>query len=219
MSDRPVRLDLSTGGLADFQSSHSNAGGEREAASDEQIARFRDALSGEAALDSSAPDNGRRPAEEAPPQARGAFGLFGRARWGIEERFGNSAASAAAGATNDRDAGGNSSSESAQQIASEVAERILVSADGGREVRIAIREDVMPGVEVNVSQEQGRWIVDCTASEASSYELLERSGSQLAADVAARLRAGVEVRLTKGPAAASEPDHVFLAEAPAAGAP
>jgi hypothetical protein len=244
MSDRSVRLDLAAGGLAERQAANSGGRGERGPASEDDMARFRQTLADpgreaqDAGGDPAARDawNSSDPAARgAAPQtqARGAFGLFGRARGG-----GAAPAEAASGmapgawmapgalaallpareapaADPTRGEMGTAAAADRARIAEQVAERILVSADGGREVRVSIRDEVLPGVELRLTQEQGRWVACFVATDAASLELLARAGEWMAGQLARRLRCGVEIRLAKGPDAADEPTATFLAESPA----
>ncbi len=195
MSDRSIRLDTATSGLAD-QTARQPSAGYRDSASQEEADRFRRALAD--SPEAQIPAAPRDPGDV--PHARGAFGLFGR------QRAAHAAAALTAGAAGapppvlpadhvdgvPRDRG---EPANPWQVADEVAERILVSGDGGREACIVIRDDVLPGVEVRVSQEQGRWVVAFLVAEAASFELLERAGADIAQVLAGRLGSGVELRL------------------------
>jgi hypothetical protein len=235
MSDRSVRLDLAAGGLAERQAANSGGRGERGPASEDDMARFRQTLAdpGREAQDAGGDPAARGAAPQT--QARGAFGLFGRARGG-----GAAPAEAASGmapgawmapgalaallpareapaADPTRGEMGTAAAADRARIAEQVAERILVSADGGREVRVSIRDEVLPGVELRLTQEQGRWVACFVTTDAASLELLARAGEWMAGQLARRLRCGVEIRLAKGPDAdaADEPTATCLAESPA----
>ncbi|WP_129781703.1 hypothetical protein [Peristeroidobacter soli] len=183
MSERTVRLDIGAQAntRADSSGAHAGSGGLGEQAAEEHVDRFRRALAG--ADEVSASSTTARSSDAQTPNALGAFGLFG----------GMSRAPQFESETSTSLAPGRQPVTS--RLASEVADRILVSADADREARIFIREDVLPGVEVRITQEHGRWLVEFAISDARSFEILDHAGEQLAGELAERLRSDVEVRL------------------------
>lgn len=86
-----------------------------------------------------------------------------------------------------------------QGIAAAVAERILVS-DGARpgeqEVRIQLKDNVLPGTEVRLRHEGGRLVVEFVCSNADSVRFLDGQRDGLAGLLNGRLKADVEVRVT-----------------------
>ncbi len=229
MSERSVRLDMAATGLAEHQASQSGAE-ERNPADDEQVARFRRALADGSGTDGGGTAREVDAAVHESGHARGAFGLFGRGiRSGGGAPLPDVTAGLIAGASpfevGPQGPRGTYATEEPVErgapgdvwkLADEMAERILVSADGSREVRVAVRDDVMAGVELRMVQEQGRWVVEFVVTDAMSFELLERAGGMIADELAKRLRSGVEVRL-KNPTdrgADDEPVCTFFADAP-----
>ena len=238
MSDRSVRLDLATAGLAERQSEHSAGGGGREAASEEDMMRFRQALQAPApgepaardAVASAEPEEGQAAEQVAPRQARGAFGLFGRSRGdkggqtaeaGVTGAGDGALAASAAAPLVPGSAGAaaeEGAADRARRLTEALAQRILIAADGGREARITLRADVMPGVELHLLQEQGRWVVRFDVTDATSFEQLARAGKWMADELARRLRSGIEIRMTDRADAEpnAEPACAFFADPPAA---
>lgn len=259
MSERSVRLDLTTAGLGGGHEAGRSAGrGGRDAASEEEDRmRFRQALgAGDADETAAGEATARDPAASGEPQGRagpdtlgadrgtvredhGIFGLFGSSRMGsrgapaADGLAPGSDAALAAGAVSPLIAGaatgavpvasapsgedGYAAADQAGRLTEALAERILISADGGREARITLSAEVLPGVELHLSQEQGRWVVRFEATDAASFELLAKSGLWMAGELAQRLRSGVEIRVTDQPDAGpdSVPAWTFLADPPA----
>ena len=115
---------------------------------------------------------------------------------------------------------GGAADSSASRLADEVADRILVSADDGREARVFIRDDVMPGVEIRITQDRGRWLVAFVISDSKSFEVLEQSGQKIADELATRLKCEVEVQLIAAESPDGKPRNTFLASSDnSAGAP
>jgi hypothetical protein len=244
MSERMVRLDIGTqaNARADSHSAQSGGGGFGERPTEEHVDQFRRALTG--GDGESTPSGTTQSSPDAQiTQARGVFGLFGglgrtspfvgelatpsvrgqqptasssapselfAAAGGIGAPAGSDAA-AAGRAADDSGAADNTS-----RLASEVADRILVSADDDREARVFIRDEVMPGVEVRIAQEQGRWLVEFTISDSKSFEVLDQAGEKIANELAERLRSTVEVRLIATTDPAGTPASTYFAN-PTAG--
>jgi len=248
MSERRIRLDIAVGGHAEHQSAHSGAGDGRNSAGEEHVDRFRQALTGggkgnvDGAKGSNGADGAGGGADAAagssggssPPQARlrGAFDLFGRGAGrsaaGAQPPGGTEALLAGAGTgmaaamlpgVRTEDSIGGRAGGGAGRFACQMAERILVSADGQHEARIFIRDDVLPGVELRVHLTGGRWAVEFTVTDAGSFALIEEAGDQIAGTLAARLRSGVEVQLTRpgSSRAGIELHRRFLADPPPGG--
>lgn len=85
-----------------------------------------------------------------------------------------------------------------QQIVQAVADRVMVSegGDGAQEVRIHLKDSVLPGVEVRVRQEQGRMVVEFVSQNADSTRFLDAQRGALGAMLEGRLKTDVEVRVT-----------------------
>jgi len=80
-------------------------------------------------------------------------------------------------------------------IVAAVADRILVSTDSEHEVRISIRNDLLPGVELHLGEHEGRWCIEFVVQDASSMALLQSAAAQMAKQLAKRLKRPVELRL------------------------
>ena len=231
MSERRIRLDIAGGGRADHEAQRFGAGEQHNSASEEQVDRFRRALTSGAAegADSTGDPASGTPASPARNGARprGAFDLFGRAgrSGGVDAQLPGGAETLLAGAGLQPAAAlpcsvhgeapeADPSDGSAARFACEVAERILVSADDQQEVRVLIRDDVLPGVELRLRRADGRWVVGFTVTDAASFALIEQAGDRIAGDLASRLESGVEVRLA-GPQdlqTGEESYHSFFAD-------
>ncbi|THF57266.1 hypothetical protein [Pseudothauera rhizosphaerae] len=206
MTDRPVRLNLDLPRMGGEPAGSQNGGGQPGAARDDDVARFRQALGRDGqqpAAEGGTGQGGERPQEE---EKSSPFGLFGRLSGGAQERADAAAAglpgfpspflpgTSAAGAAEPA-APAAPLPRAAAEVVGAVAERILVSADGGQEIRVLIRNEVLPGVEVRIVQEQGRWVMDFAVGNAGSLALLQGAGARLAAELSRRLRREVEVRV------------------------
>ena len=121
--------------------------------------------------------------EAAPTAVGGIFGLFGAG--------GTPAAAPAPVATPESAA----AARTPAQLVAALAEAVQVGVDGTRTVRVQLAADLLPGVQFQVSQDAGRWVVDFDAAHAPSAELLEGAGEQMAAVLARRLGRGVEIRV------------------------
>jgi hypothetical protein len=218
MSERTIRLDIGAqaNARADSHAAQSGNGGLDEQPEEENVDRFRRALT--AGNEDSTSSSGSRQSDDAElsgeargqdrprrsdatqvSHARGVFGLFG----GL-----NPVASVA----DDSSLPSDSAFGSAADLANEVADRIMVSADEGREARIFIRDDVMPGVEVRIAQEQGRWVVTFSIGDAFSFKVLEKAGQGIAEELAGRLSSSIEVNLVDASDPSGVPAHTFFAE-------
>jgi hypothetical protein len=80
------------------------------------------------------------------------------------------------------------------RLVAALADAVQVGADGTC-VRVQVAAELLPGVQFQVSQEAGRWVVDFDVSRAASAELLEGAGEQMAALLSRRLGRGVEIRV------------------------
>ena len=228
MSERMVRLDIGAqaNGRADSQAAQSGNGGMDDGPGEENLDRFRRALAGGSVDgDSLAASQAHAEARRASHSLRapGAFGLFGsmratpfasdssdsrRAESLYEERLRRSAEQLPhTTATDDSTA-----ASATTRLADEVADRILVSSDEGREARIAIRNDVMPGVEVRITQERGRWVVAFIVSDAGSLKVLQNAGQRIADELANRLESGIEVQLIDASEPSGTPANTFFAD-------
>ena len=120
-------------------------------------------------------------APDADPVANGIFGLFGAA----PAHAPPPSATPEPGAV----------PRTPAQLVAALADAVQVGADGTRVVRVQLSADVLPGVQFQLSQDAGRLIVDFDVSHASSAELLEGAGEQMAATLARRLGRGIEIRV------------------------
>ena len=83
-----------------------------------------------------------------------------------------------------------------RDVVSAVADRLLVCTEVTQEVRMQIKPNVLPGVEVRVAQDAGRWAVSFYVQDATSLSLLNGAREHAAAALAQRLRQEVDVRVT-----------------------
>lgn len=129
-------------------------------------------------------------AAPAPPVASSPFALFG--------------AGALAPAA---EPGGQS--EALAQALSDSAGRLLVAdgSQGRRQVRVELKDDVLPGVSVSVYEDEGRTVADFTSSNERSRERLCAMAPDLAAQLAASLGQPTRVRVST-----DDPDDPCLAE-------
>ncbi len=216
MSERRIGLDVAGGG--DHLPNQSGAAGGRDPASQEQAERFRRALTRDGSPDS-ATDAGAAAAQH--PRTRGPFDLFGRrsdpAPAADPQPIPSAAPGAAVSAPLPADADApQRTNDRVWKAAAEVAARILVSADAEREARVYIREDVLPGVELRIRQDQGRWVVTFLVADTTSFGMLSQAAGMIATELARRLRSSVEVQLTaaRGPETSDEPALTFFADPP-----
>ena len=189
MSDRRVDLELAIArGMPGLPGS--GAGDVRREASDADLHAFEQALAreGKDERQEQPPHRQQQPAD-APTRP---FGLFGAPL---------SAAPAPAAAP-----------AGLSQALCAAAGRLLVSDGGGRrEVRIDLKNEVLPGVTVSVYEDEGRLVAAfACASEASREKLCACAGA-LAAELARSLARAALVRVTT-----DDPEDPCLFEAAAA---
>jgi hypothetical protein len=189
MTDRRIGLETSIPqGMPDL--SQSGAGSARGEASDTDRQAFERALS--------QGDDGqqvRAEAEQAAETPR-PFGLFG------------SLAAAPAG-----QAAAGAAPEGLAQSLSTAADRLLVG-DGGsgrREVRIDLKDEILPGVTVSVYEDEGRLVAAFACASEASREKLCACAQTLAAEMAQSLSRPALVRVTT-----DDPEDPCLFEATAA---
>lgn len=91
-----------------------------------------------------------------------------------------------------------SKSADLQGIVDAVADRILVrnDADGSSEIRIQLKESLLPGVEVRIRHDAGRLVVEFVSANADSTRFLDGQRDGLAGLLEARLKCDVDVRVT-----------------------
>ena len=161
--NRPINLDLNSTGAASTGTHADAQSRPREEADPQAADQFRARLS--------APE----PQAQQQPPAASPFSLFGSAR--IPEPADSQAA------------------EKRSQVIEEAVSRMLVtdpSRGGEAQVRIKLRDDVLPGTEVRVSQREGRLEVEFVAN-AESAAWLAAQAESIAAELARRLRREVRV--------------------------
>ncbi len=96
----------------------------------------------------------------------------------------------------------------------QAADRLLVddgNGGGRREVRITLKDDVLPGVTVAVYQEEGRMVAAFTCANETSREKLNRCAHALAEDMSRSLGQAALVRVST-----DDPEDPCLFEAAAA---
>ncbi|MEN4920214.1 hypothetical protein ABE485_16200 [Achromobacter spanius] len=133
---------------------------------------------------------GEADAPPAPPAASSPFALFGAG-----------APVAAAGAEGQ--------SAALAQALSDTAGQLLVAdgSQGRRQVRIELKDDVLPGVSVSVYEDEGRLVADFVCAHEGSRERLCAMAPDLAAQMAASLDRPTRVRV-----ATDDPEDPRLAE-------
>lgn len=170
MSAIDRRIDLDTGvmqGMPDF--SQSSAGEGRREATDTDRHAFEQALA-------RSPDDLQKDSPAVLPPALQPFGLL--------------------------DPSSKPPAEPPSDLADslgEAVDRLLVGdgQDGGRrEVRMTLREDVMPGVTVAVYQDESRMVASFTCSNETSREKLVRCAAKLAEDISRSLSQAALVRVS-----------------------
>lgn len=83
-------------------------------------------------------------------------------------------------------------------LAEAIAERLLVSdgdAPGGQEVRIRLKDGVLPGTEVRLRREGGRLVVEFVCANADSLRFLDAQRAGLADVLGHRLKCAADVRV------------------------
>jgi len=166
---RRIGLNLNMPDLAHRESQDSMRG-QREAPSDQAREQFKQALSKGDAAEQPA----RLPADS-------PFALLGRG----------------APSAKSRDEGEDAAH--ARQLArmSEVVERLMVGEGrSGQMVRVALAEEILPGVSINVSEAEGGWLVECECADEDSRELLCARAPDLVREMAERLARDTVWRIT-----------------------
>ena len=86
-------------------------------------------------------------------------------------------------------------SNSISQVEQAIEGLMVSDQDGKHRVRIALKEDVLPGVSVNVFEADGRLVVEFCCEQEQSYQLLLKQQSELVQELANRLRKEVLMRV------------------------
>lgn len=201
--DRRIDLDTSIArNLPDdlSQELSQSGSGLRRQASDSDRHAFERALAQPGTPESD--EAGKSAAQQAADAIPRPFGLFGAA--------GLSAATASAMATS-----GGATAGLGLDLA-EAAERLMVAdgSAGRREVRVELKDDVLPGVTVGVYEEAGRVVAAFACSSEASREKLCAGAASLAAELAQSLGRPSLVRVTT-----DDPEDPCLFEAAADAAP
>ncbi|NMK50030.1 flagellar hook-length control protein FliK [Achromobacter sp. Bel] len=179
--DRRIGLETAipqnTGSLAQ---SDGHAAGRQASDADRQA--FEQALSG-----------GQDDAKPGAPATPSPFSLFGAARNAGPEGQGEAA----------RDAG------ALAEALSESAGRLMVAdgSQGRRQVRVELKDDVLPGVGVSVYEEGGRVVADFVCANERSRERLCAMAPDLATQLAGSLGQPTRVRVST-----DDPEDPCLAE-------
>lgn len=127
----------------------------------------------------------------APPSAPSPFSLFGAAR---------------------ADAPANATSQALAQALQGSAEQLLVAdgSQGRRQVRVELKDDVLPGVSVSVYEDGGRVIAEFVCANEASRERLAAMARPLAEQLADSLARPTRVRV-----GTDDPEDPCLLEADA----
>lgn len=130
---------------------------------------------------------------DAPPEQPAAASPF--------SLFGAGASAAASGALGQ--------SEALAQALSETAGQLLVAdgSQGRRQVRVELKDDVLPGVSVSVYEDEGRVVADFVCANESSRERLCAMAPELASQLAQSLGRPARVRVST-----DDPEDPRLAE-------
>lgn len=169
MSDRRVGLDIGSPGTA--STGTGTAGSQAREEPDQGLANmFREKLAG-----------GETPAGTAQgqPQMR-PFDLFAHAAPAPDP--------------------GQAATERRAQVIEETVSRMLVSdasRGGTAEVRVRIRDDLLPGTEVRVSEQAGRLEVHFVATDPASVTWLAAQAESIAGEISRRLRRDVRVSVKR----------------------
>lgn len=170
------RIDLNIGLAREAlqqQPGHADTGQRRGPAPESDRQAFERALQAE-------PEAPAERADEAPRP----FALFG------------AAAAPLAGASSQPDATAGEAAELGRTLAAS-AERLLVSEDGGngREVRIDLKDELLPGVSVRIYEDQGRLVTAFVCASEDARERLNAWAPGFAAELAQSLRREVLVQV------------------------
>ncbi|WP_144630589.1 hypothetical protein [Bordetella genomosp. 13] len=173
------RIDLNTSVAQDLGDLAQPDSGLRREASDADRRAFERALA--QPDDEGADDAGPSAQRQADDAAARPFGLFGAAPVMAASPASSSVALAGL----------------ARDLAC-AADRLLVGdgSGGRREVRIALADDVLPGVTVSVFEDAGRVVAAFACASEASREKLCVNAAALAAELAASLRRPCLVRVT-----------------------
>jgi hypothetical protein len=164
--------------------------GTRNAAHSDGQAAGRQASDADRQAFEQAMSQGDSDAPPAQPAASSPFSLFGAG-----------AAATAPGAPGQ--------SEALAQALSETAEQLLVAggSQGRRQVRVELKDDVLPGVSVSVYEDEGRVVAEFVCANESSRERLCAMALELAAQLAQSLSRPARVRVST-----DDPEDPRLAE-------
>lgn len=201
--DRAISLDTAIAqGMPDDLSQQPGSGGLRREASDTDRQAFERALAGkgDGGDDAAAAQDGDAPAEDGMPRP---FPMFGAP-----------VSAPAAGAAPGADPAASVPSALSRSLA-EAADRLLVG-DGGNgrnEVRIDLKDEVLPGVTVSVYEDEGRLVAAFVCASENSRERLNACARALADELAESLKRAVLVRVTT-----DDPEDPCLHEAASAAA-
>ena len=170
MTDRRVGLDLGSPGATSTGSGSAGAGSRQREEPDAALAdQFRKKLAG-----------GEAPAASAPVPQASPFDLFARAAAPAEPH--------------------SVSTERRAQVIEETVSRMLVAdatRGGPAEVRVHLRDDLLPGTEVRVSEQAGRLEVHFVATDAASITWLAAQAEAIAGEISRRLRRDVRVSVRR----------------------
>ncbi|MFJ3463694.1 hypothetical protein [Achromobacter spanius] len=165
--DRRIGLETAISqGTRNTAHSHGQAAGRQASDADRQA--FEQAMS-----------QGDADAPPAPPASASPFSLFGAG-----------AGAAAVGAEG--------ASPALAQALSETATQLLVAdgSQGRRQVRVALNDDVLPGVSVSVYEDEGRVVADFVCANERSRERACAMAPELAAQLAQSLDRPTRVRVS-----------------------
>jgi len=172
MTERRVGLDLGAPGTPSPGTGSPGTGSQpRGEADPDQAEMFRRKLA----------EGGQSPAQNAGTQAPRPFDLFGAAATTPDPK-------------------GAEAAERRARVIEETVSRLLVSSGSGTgdpEVRIRMKNDLLPGAELRLVERGGRLEVDFVATDPESAAWLAAQAGTLAAEISRRLRREVRVSVRK----------------------
>lgn len=157
MVDRRIALNTNTPSLTQ-DTAQDSPSRQRDTPADAERERFEQALAGDT------------PRPSAPQKADSPFALFG-----------------AGAAHSAPDASSSGHGPDLAPLADAIEQLMVGEGRNGAMVRVAVADDILPGVSINVSEEGGAWLVECECADEDSRELLCARASGMAQEMADRL--------------------------------
>ena len=171
MTERRVDLNLNTPTMRQDDLARQPGRHERGAADEQDRERFERSLAGDGAKGE---ENGRARPEAMPASP---FALFG-----------GGGGQVAGGPRDATDDSARRASGSGLERLPDMLDRLMVGEGGagGKIVRMALSDDLLPGVSISVSEFEGGWLVECECRDDDSRERLCAQLRELASEMAER---------------------------------